>query len=332
MNISGLIDTIAVLFAVPIAMSIPFTLFIPELISHRASFVREQHEGCYRVLSYGATIFLTELVIVAVGAMFFTLIIYFALGTFPMNVSSFFFYYLNVWVMALNSVIFAMVATNLSRTLEVALLIAPVYWLWNALVMGFIAKYDNIPIWYRWTYWLSYLQYGFSGSVLNQFQNQSWDMCSPLQSGMSLSSITQDLQDGDIKDVATNLLNNVQDTLQNATSFQFPFEISEAFCVDKKAQNETILPDMIMAMMPNPTMLQTILNLLPTFLSGPPGVEKPKCNELCLPVPGSKLIEMYGLNPADSKWERLGFGILFILIHLTLMHLSLMYARYFEKR
>merc|ERR1712100_609102 len=157
-------------------------LFIPELISHRASFVREQHEGCYRIFSYASTVLVTEFVIVAVGAMVFTLIIYFALGTFPMTVSSFFFYYFNVWVMALNSVIFASVATNMSRTMELALLIAPLYWLWNALVMGFIAKYSAIPPWYRWTYWLAYLQYGFSGSVLNQFQGQNWNMCSELSS------------------------------------------------------------------------------------------------------------------------------------------------------
>merc|ERR1739847_260532 len=121
--------------------------------------------------------------------------------------------------------------------MEIALLIAPCYWLWNAIVMGFITKYENMPVYYAWTYWISYLQYGFYGAMLNQFQGEEWNMCSSLNSGsFSLQTIIDALTTGEITQVATNLLNEVQTTVQDATAFDFPFQLSDAYCA---AANQT---------------------------------------------------------------------------------------------
>eukprot|EP00205_Picochlorum_sp_RCC944_P001080 CAMPEP_0182606312 /NCGR_PEP_ID=MMETSP1330-20130603/1192_1 /TAXON_ID=464278 /ORGANISM="Picochlorum sp., Strain RCC944" /LENGTH=793 /DNA_ID=CAMNT_0024824591 /DNA_START=209 /DNA_END=2590 /DNA_ORIENTATION=- len=333
-NISGLVDTIAVLFAMPISLSLPFGLFIPELFNQRAAFIREQHEGCYRTFSYCVSVLVTEFSMVGVGSILYTLIIYFALGTFPMTVSSFFFFMLNTWVIALNSVLFANLATNLSKSMEIALLIAPCYWLWNALVMGFITKYENMPVYYAWTYWISYLQYGFYGAMLNQFQGEEWNMCSSLNSGtFSLQTIIDALTTGEITQVATNLLNEVQTTVQDATAFDFPFQLSDAYCAAAN-QTDTTLPKFLEEYLPDQNTLKTFLPLLPTFLNAGSGSgePKPKCNELCLPVPGSQLLEMYGMNPEANKWGKLGIGLLFLAVHFTLMFVATMHAKHYEKR
>merc|ERR1712032_621456 len=106
-NMGGLIDTIAVLFAIPITLSLPFGLFIPELFEQRAAYIRESHEGCYRTFSYCCSVFLTEGVLVGVGAILYSCIIYFALGTCPQTAGHFFFFLLTAWAVALNSVLFA---------------------------------------------------------------------------------------------------------------------------------------------------------------------------------------------------------------------------------
>mmetsp|Transcript_6882 Transcript_6882/g.17591 ORF Transcript_6882/g.17591 Transcript_6882/m.17591 type:complete len:771 (-) Transcript_6882:1746-4058(-) len=330
-NVDGLIDTIAILFAVPVSLSVPLSLYIPEMINHRASFIREQHEGCYRVVSYFVTVVLTEFIVVLVGGTIFTLIIYWALGTFPNNPNAFFFYLLNTIIMAFNSVLFAVFSSTVNRTLEMALLVAPLYWLWNALVMGFIAKYESIPVWYRWTYWLAYLQYAFSGYLLNQFQGQEWSMCSEASGAFDLQSILDGLSSGDVGNATVSILTKLQQTMEDATNFQFPFQVSQAYCLDDSNGTDVIttLPELVNDAMPNPQILQTISNILPSFLNLN---SETKCDELCLPVPGDGLIEMYGHNPDENKWERLGFATVFVLVHASLFYASLLYAKLFEKR
>jgi ATP-binding cassette subfamily G (WHITE) protein 1/ATP-binding cassette subfamily G (WHITE) protein 2 len=331
-NISGLIDTIAVMFALPISLSIPFGLFIPDLFSQRSAFIREQHEGCYRTISYCVTVIITELTLVGIGSLLYSLIMYFALGTFPLTVSAFFFFFLNAWIISMNSVIFAQFATNVSRTMEIAMLVAPCYWLWNALVMGFITQHKNMEPWYAWTYFISYLQYGFTGAMLNQFQGQKWEMCAELQADdFSLQEILNEITNGEVTDMTRNLLGKLQYTVQNATDFQFPFQLNQAYC-SATNQTDVSLPDFITDYLPDQTMLTTIANLLPAFLDAPNGKPKPSCHDLCLPVPGSELLDMYGINADQSKWGYLGFGILFIVVHSLLMYVAMRHAKYFEKR
>ena len=331
-NISGLIDTIAVMFALPVSLSIPFGLFIPDLYSQRSAFIREQHEGCYRTISYCITVIVTELTLVGIGSLLYSLIMYFALGTFPLTVSAFFFFFLNAWVISMNSVIFAQFATNVSRTMEIAMLVAPCYWLWNALVMGFITQHKNMEPWYAWTYFISYLQYGFTGAMLNQFQDQEWEMCAELQAEeFSLQKILDELTNGEVTEMARNLLGTLQYTVQNATDFQFPFQLNQAYC-SAENQTDVTLPEFITDYLPDQSMLTTIATLIPTFLDTPNGKPKPSCHDLCLPVPGSQLLDMYGINADRNKWGYLGFGILFIAVHSLLMYVAMRYAKHFEKR
>merc|ERR1711959_566454 len=334
-NMGGLIDTIAVLFAVPITLSLPFGLFIPELFHQRGTFIRESHEGCYRSFSYCASEFITETMLVGIGSVLYSCILYFALGTFPMSAQHFFYFLLMCWAISLNSVLFAKVATNASKSMEMALLIAPCYWLWNCLVMGFITQYKNMPVYYAWTYWLAYLQYGFNGLMLNQFQYEEWSMCAEIgsTSGISLQSIIDILLSGDIAVEAGNLLDRVQGTIQNATDFTFPFLLSDATC-SAENQTDVTLPDFIQDYMPPQSMLKAFLPLLPSFLGQGQdnGEPNPRCDDLCLPVPGKRLLDMYGMDEAMNKWTRLGIVILFIAGHFLLMVLSSSIAKRFEKR
>ena len=334
-NMGGLIDTIAVLFAVPITLSLPFGLFIPELFHQRGTFIRESHEGCYRSFSYCASEFLTETMLVGIGSVLYSCILYFAIGTFPLSAQHFFYFLLMCWAISLNSVLFAKVATNASKSMEMALLIAPCYWLWNCLVMGFITQYKNMPVYYAWTYWLAYLQYGFNGLMLNQFQYEKWSMCAEIgtSSGFSLQSIIDILISGDIAEESGKLLDRVQGTIQNATAFTFPFLLSDATC-SAENQTDVTLPDFISDYAPPQSMLKAFLPLLPTFLGQGQdnGEPSPKCNDLCLPVPGKRLLDMYGMDEAVNKWTRLGIVILFIAGHFLLMVLSSSIAKRFEKR
>ena len=325
LDMEGLVATITVMFAVPVGLSVPFCLFIPHLVQERASFVREQHEGCYRVLSYCAKIFVKEFTIIGVGAMLFTLIIYFAIGTFPMTAEAFFFYFLNTWTIALSSVLAATAAANLSRSMETGLLVANVYYLWNILVMGFIATYDSMPKFYGWTYYISFMQYGFSGYIINQFQDGEWNMCSELSGGISLDAILDDLTNGGtVHGILTRALDNLQGTMEDATKFSFPFDFSDAYCLDTEGQykgNETQIPYYLEEILPDAHTLKGFATLLPSLLGGGGGSDllaggpgRQACNDLCLPVPGSKLIQQYDLDPNSSRWQFLGMGILFVFV------------------
>ncbi|QDZ22336.1 ATP-binding cassette transporter [Chloropicon primus] len=334
-NMSGLIDTIAVLFAVPITLSLPFGLFIPELFHQRGAFIRESHEGCYRTFSFCCSVLITEGTLVGIGSVMYSLILYFAIGTMPVTAGHFFFFLLSTWAVSLNSVLFANLATNLSRSMEMALLIAPCYWLWNCLVMGFITKYENMPVYYGWTYWLAYLQYAFYGFMLNQFQNEEWNMCAELggASEFSLNTIVDALTQGNIANETGILLDKVQETLTEATDFEFPFRIADATCAANSTSEGVTLPNFVAAYLPDQGLLNTFLPLLPTFLGGGgDGDPKPVCNDLCIPVPGAKLLNMYGMDPEYNKWGKLGVVAAFAVGHFILMCFATSLAKRFEKR
>ena len=86
--------------------------------------------------------------------------------------------------------------------------------------------------------------------------------------------------------------------------------------------------------MPPQSTLNTFLPLIPTLLNSPSsgGEPKPKCNDLCLPIPGSRLLEMYGMDPQASKWGKLGVVAAFLVGHFTLLCFATSLAKRFEKR
>ena len=374
-DMNGLVDTMAILFAIPITLSLPFGLFIPELFNQRKVFIREQHEGCYRSLSYCVSIFLTEVLLTFVGALIYTGIVYFAIGTFPMTLVGFVFFCLNIFGVALSSALFANFAANMSPTMEVAMIIAPCYWLWNCLVMGFITQYRNMPVYYAWTYWAAYLQYGFSGSMLNQFQDETWNMCTTLGQywGMdggrgrrrllqsedsdfyegkmlSIDGILNALTNGEIGNETAFLLDQVQHSIQAAVSFRLPFKFSDATCASE-TQAPLPLPDFVSSHMPSQSTLQTIIPLAKSFLglngggagggdgSGGGGrrltyqpTGKPLCDELCLPVPGNRLLTLHGVEPFWNMWDKLGMVFLFVFIHFIFLCAITMVCKRFDRR
>ena len=46
---------------------------------------------------------------------------------------------------------------------------------------GYLQRFENIKVWFRWLYWTSFFQWGFRSLCLTQFtQNETFDQCDSL--------------------------------------------------------------------------------------------------------------------------------------------------------
>ncbi|KIY73714.1 P-loop containing nucleoside triphosphate hydrolase protein [Cylindrobasidium torrendii FP15055 ss-10] len=138
-------------------------------------FDREHGEGVVGVvpwlLSYRFSHFFLEDIIVP--------FVYSATTYWMMNLAHsairFFLYFAVVFLCHIASVTFAGVAVAVSRDLATASLVANLSYTLHTFACGFFIQADSIPIWLRWTKWISHLFYGFTALVFNEFHDRFYD-------------------------------------------------------------------------------------------------------------------------------------------------------------
>ncbi|KAK0214526.1 P-loop containing nucleoside triphosphate hydrolase protein [Armillaria fumosa] len=84
-----------------------------------------------------------------------------------------FFYYFTIGLLTqFVSVTFAGFATAITRDFSTASIIASIAFMVHTYPCGFFIQVDAIPIYVRWTKWISPIYYGFTGLVYNQFKGR----------------------------------------------------------------------------------------------------------------------------------------------------------------
>ncbi|KAH7128053.1 P-loop containing nucleoside triphosphate hydrolase protein [Dactylonectria estremocensis] len=82
------------------------------------------------------------------------------------------------------AVLCATMCVVISRNFATASLIASLIYTLQSLASGMIVQVDTIPVYVRWTRWITYTFYTFSAYVGNEFQGESYD-CPPSESQSS---------------------------------------------------------------------------------------------------------------------------------------------------
>ena len=198
----GLIIVIAILFITVFIGAAITIIYIPSLIIDKPVFIRESNDGCYRAMSYSTANFLIEAASMAISSILFTSILYFCIPGLQRTAEAFFCFMLFHYVFSLTACTITLSMAAPLPSIELAAGAVAVYALFNVSIMGFLSQ---VPVWWAWACFISYMRWGFAAFMINQFQGQPYDLCSGVPDPMPL---------GDVLTLATSLgsAGNIQET------------------------------------------------------------------------------------------------------------------------
>ncbi|KAK0187369.1 P-loop containing nucleoside triphosphate hydrolase protein [Armillaria mellea] len=135
-------------------------------------FDREHNDGIVGVfpwiISHRAALFILEDILVP---LVFSAITYYMVGLSSSDTQ--FLYYFAIGILTQYiSVTFAGLATAITRDFSKATIIASIMFMVHTYPCGFFIQADAIPIYLRWTKWISPIFYAFTGLVYNQFKGR----------------------------------------------------------------------------------------------------------------------------------------------------------------
>ncbi|GBF95048.1 P-loop containing nucleoside triphosphate hydrolase [Raphidocelis subcapitata] len=155
----------AVLFMSCMIPAFGASAFVPSLVLERRLFVRERHDGLYRVATYLAAKMLDELGVAAVGSVGMSAIVYFGVGL----QGSFLVFWLTYFATLCVGIALAYTIAALSPSMDIANAALPTYVGSLAFVSGFLIRFDDMPAPWRWYSRANPLAYAFTALMNNQF-------------------------------------------------------------------------------------------------------------------------------------------------------------------
>ncbi|CAG81495.1 P-loop containing nucleoside triphosphate hydrolase protein [Yarrowia lipolytica] len=137
-----------------------------------AVFDREHNEGCASVFGFliarrMAKLFTEDLIVPII----FSVLTYFLFGFRTDGAKYFFIYFAQILLTHHISMNFSMVCAALSRDYTIASLVANLMFTLQSMASGFFANSEHMKVYIRWTKWITYVFYGLSALLNNQFMN-----------------------------------------------------------------------------------------------------------------------------------------------------------------
>jgi ABC-type multidrug transport system ATPase subunit len=182
----GLIIVISVIFITIFITGIITIIYIPGLIIDKPVFIRESNDGCYRTISYTCANFLIEAIAVACSSIAYTCVLYWAIEGLNTDVGAFFFFMFTHFVYSLTACVITLTIAAPLPSIEVSAGAVAVYALLNVAIMGFLSQ---VPVWWGWACFISYMRWGFGALMINQFEDVSIDLCGDVKNPLSLTEI-----------------------------------------------------------------------------------------------------------------------------------------------
>ncbi|KAK0450317.1 P-loop containing nucleoside triphosphate hydrolase protein [Desarmillaria tabescens] len=138
-------------------------------------FDREHGEGVVGVLPWIVSRRITHSILEDIIVPFvFSGISYVMIGLAP-SAARFFYYFIVVLLMHYASLMFAGLSVAISRDFALSTLITNLAFAVHTHVCGFFLQADSIPVYLRWTKWISHLFYGFTALIDNEFKDRNFD-------------------------------------------------------------------------------------------------------------------------------------------------------------
>lgn len=302
----GLMTQASLLFIAVGAAVFTTSVYVPTLIEERPVFLRERHDACYRVLSYVLHKIIIEGVTGIFAVLIFCPIVYWSCNL-QDHIYSYIFFNLTLWTLNFAAVMLTLAVASASPNVEIAGAAVPLVMTLNFFCGGFMVLSDKIPVWWKWLYQISYVQWGFSALMINQFEGQEFPQCYSLseQGGASQMSMMNVFSQG----LGNGLLHG-DDLIQATCSSGHEFDRNSlsACSITQLAQFD------------NTCLANAGLSIL----------NENSCDDLCVSVKGESVLDMFGLA-GRSKWVSLGFIAANLPVFCLLFYLALRFLRY-EKR
>jgi len=193
----GLIIVIAVIFITIQITGLITVIYIPSLVINKPVFIRESNDGCYRTISYVCANYLIEAIAIACSSICYTCVLYWAIGGMNPDVGAFFFFMFTHFVYSLTATVITLSIAAPLPSIEVSAGAVAVYVLLNTAWMGFLSE---VPLWWGWACFISYMRWGFGALMINQFKGTTIDLCgdvtepTPISGLLDLAANLNDLQ------------------------------------------------------------------------------------------------------------------------------------------
>ena len=171
----GLLIVIAVIFITIQITGLITVIYIPALVIDKPVFIRESNDGCYRTISYVCASYAIEAIAIACSSICYSSVLYWAIGGFNPRAGAFFFFMLTHFIYSLTATVITLSIAAPLPSIEVSAGAVAVYVLLNTAWMGFLSA---VPDWWGWACFISYMRWGFGALMINQFKDNSIDLCS----------------------------------------------------------------------------------------------------------------------------------------------------------
>ena len=141
----------------------------------RPVFVREQANKMYSVTSYYNAKMVSEVPILCLSPLIYSVIIYFKMGL-TIETNQFFYFYLINLMEAQCGASFGYFISSVIHTEETAVALCPIIMMPIVMFGGLFANAGTIKKWISWFQYLSCVRYGFEAIVINEYDHRTYDL------------------------------------------------------------------------------------------------------------------------------------------------------------
>ena len=153
----------SVLFMVVVLPAFGSSGYMPSLMLERPIFVRERADGNYRVISYLVYKVLEEFIVSIPVSLLFCVVIYYGVGmhgSLPL-------FWLTFLITQNIGVVLAYLVAAFAPTVDSANAILPCYVTLCLFFVGLLIPYAEIPVYWQWFSYITFLRYSWSALMLN---------------------------------------------------------------------------------------------------------------------------------------------------------------------
>ncbi|XP_004496191.1 pleiotropic drug resistance protein 2-like [Cicer arietinum] len=139
----------------------------PVVAVERTVFYRERAAGMYSALPYAFAQVAIECVYVAIQTFAYTLILYTMMG-FPWQTEKFIWFYYFIFMSFVYFTLYGMMTVALTPNHQIAAIVMSFFLVFWNIFSGFVIPKSQIPIWWRWYYWVCPTAWTVYGLVTSQ--------------------------------------------------------------------------------------------------------------------------------------------------------------------
>ncbi|XP_072999974.1 ABC transporter G family member 48-like isoform X2 [Typha latifolia] len=139
----------------------------PVVEVERTVFYREKAAGMYSPLAYAFAQVSVEIIYIAVQTLVYTLLLFSLIG-FTWRVDKFFYFFYFMFMCFNYFTLYGMMAVSVTPNYQIASVVSSFFYTFWNLFSGFLITRPDIPIWWRWYYWLDPVAWSIYGIIASQ--------------------------------------------------------------------------------------------------------------------------------------------------------------------